>query len=235
VTLWKCPGQERRDVKPEDVVLAPCPACGAEIEFFPQDVMVRCSTCGKLARNPKFNPACASWCAHAEKCLGEMAAVYQRQPEVLREKLIAAVNQRLVGFPAARQRALAAATYAAELARQEGGSPLVVTAAVLLRDIGLIAAEAGEADPETLAREVMALANLPPEAVFEAVAVLRALWGGPATGRLDERLARDALRLADWSREVAGRSRSEAEAMATTFETPAGREIARTKAAKKYD
>ncbi|RPF42798.1 hypothetical protein EDD75_1908 [Thermodesulfitimonas autotrophica] len=232
MTLWKCPGQDRRDFKPEDVILAPCPACGAEIEFFPDDIMVRCSACGKLARNPKFNPACAAWCAYADKCLGAVAAVYRRQPEVLREKLVGAVNRILADFPAARRRALAAATYAAELARREGGAPLVVTAAVLFQNIGLAGPEAAGMGLEADAREVMASVGLPPEAIEAAVAVLGVLAGGPGTGQLEERLARDALRLADWPRETEGKSPLEVEALAASFETAAGREMARAKAGR---
>lgn len=230
--LWKCPGQDRRDFKPEDVILSPCPACGAEIEFFPDDIMVRCSACGKLARNPKFNPACAAWCAYADKCLGPMAAVYRQQPEVLREKLIMAVNRALADFPAVRQRALAAAAYAAELASREGGEPLVVTAAVLLRKIGLASPEAAGMGLKARAQEIMVTVGLPPEAIEAVLAVLGALTSGPDTGKLEERLARDALRLADWLRETEGKSPSEIEALVASFETAAGREMARAKAGR---
>uniref|UniRef100_A0A7C2I1L2 Phosphohydrolase n=1 Tax=Ammonifex degensii TaxID=42838 RepID=A0A7C2I1L2_9THEO len=227
MSLWKCPGQDRRDFGPEDVILAPCPSCGAEVEFFPDDIMVRCR-CGRLVRNPKFNPACAAWCAHADKCLGEVAEVYRRQPEVLREKLLLEVNRRLREFPAERQAALAAASFAAELSKEEGGSPLVVTAAVLLKEIGLAAGATGEALPRAsvaLAREVMAEIGLPSEVIEEVAAIIAALPTG-VSGRLNERLARDALRLAGWSGEIKGKSEEEIEMLAATFYTAAGRERA---------
>lgn len=227
MTLWKCPGQDRRDFRPEDVVLAPCPACGAEVEFFPDDIMVRCK-CGGLARNPKFNPACAAWCAYADKCLGEVAEVYRRQPEVLREKLLLEVNRHLKEFPAERQAALAAASFAAELSKEEGGSPLVVTAAVLLKEIGLAAGETGEALPRAsvaLAREVMAEIGLPSEAIDEVTAIIAALPTG-MSGRLNERLARDALRLAGWGSEIKGKTEEKVNALAATFSTVAGKKRA---------
>ncbi|MGQ9512264.1 hypothetical protein [Thermodesulfitimonas sp.] len=153
----------------------------------------------------------------------------------MREKLIVAVNRRLAGFPAVRQRALAAATYAAELAQREGGAPLVVTAAVLLQNIVLADPEAAGMGLAARAREVMASVGLPPEAIEAAVVVLGALAGGPGTGQLEERLARDALRLADWPRETEGKGPSGVEALAASFETAAGREIARAKAGRRRD
>lgn len=197
------------------------------MEFFPDDIMVRCK-CGSLARNPKFNPACAAWCAYADKCLGEAAEVYRHQPEVLREKLLLEVNRRLKGFPAERQAALAAASFAAELSKEEGGSPLVVTAAVLLREIGLAAGATGEALPRAsvvLAREVMAEIGLPSEVIEEVVMIIAALPTG-MSGELNERLARDALRLAGWDSEIKGKTEEEVKALAATFSTAAGKKRA---------
>lgn len=235
MALWKCPGQDRRDFAPEDVILAPCPSCGAEIEFFPDDIMVRCSACKKLARNPRFNPACAAWCEYADRCLGEVAEAYRRQPEVLREKLLLEASRRLKD-PESRKTALSAASYAAELSRREGGSPLVVTAAVLLREIagacgqtrGVSQAEAAE-----LAKIIMAKTGVPEETTAEIAEIVRALPGSGRARNINARLARDALRLAGWSQEIKGKNPEEISALAETFETAAGRELALSAASKR--
>jgi hypothetical protein len=190
--------------------------------------MVRCK-CGGLARNPKFNPACAAWCAYADKCLGEVAEVYRRQPEVLREKLLLEVNRHLKEFPAERQAALAAASFAAELSKEEGGSPLVVTAVVLLKEIALATQPGGgtvAGDSLAAARKIMAALDLPPEVGDEVVEILEALLADRATGRLNECLARDALRLAGWKEEIKGKTEAEVNALAETFLSAAGRKQA---------
>jgi ribosomal protein S27E len=67
----KCPGQDTRFWKKGDVFDVPCPGCGREVEFFKDDVRRRCR-CGRTIVNPKLDLACAEWCQHAEKCLGEL-------------------------------------------------------------------------------------------------------------------------------------------------------------------
>jgi len=66
----QCPGQDMRFWKPEDIFEAPCPHCGARMEFWKDDVRRRCKGCGEMAPNPRLALGCASWCKYADKCLG---------------------------------------------------------------------------------------------------------------------------------------------------------------------
>jgi hypothetical protein len=63
-----CPGQDQRTWKPEDICFAPCPGCGAEIEFWKDEPLRICRACGQQAKNPRLDPGCAGWCAHGSEC-----------------------------------------------------------------------------------------------------------------------------------------------------------------------
>ena len=56
--------------KPEDIFTAPCPHCGAEIEFWKDEPVRLCSACRKEVRNPKTDLGCAEHCKHGPECLG---------------------------------------------------------------------------------------------------------------------------------------------------------------------
>ena len=65
-----CPGQDTAFWKPGDVFEIPCVKCGCMVEFFKDDARRRCPSCGHNMQNPRLNQGCASWCEHAEECLG---------------------------------------------------------------------------------------------------------------------------------------------------------------------
>ena len=67
----KCPGQSKDRWKPGDIFCAPCPHCGAELEFWKDDLDRTCAKCGKKAKNPRLDLSCAKWCKHARECLGD--------------------------------------------------------------------------------------------------------------------------------------------------------------------
>ena len=66
----RCPGQDTRYWKPEDIFEVACPSCGAEIEFWKDEPIRQCSACSMEVRNPRFDFGCAEWCEFAEECLG---------------------------------------------------------------------------------------------------------------------------------------------------------------------
>lgn len=132
MALWQCPGQDRRYWKPEDIFEEPCPHCGNPIEFWKDDVRVRCPNCKELVTNPRFDPGCAAWCSYADKCLGPMAAEFRRQPQVIRDRLEVEVRKELAGEKAVLDRSLKAAAIARDLAREKGADMVVAVAASLL-------------------------------------------------------------------------------------------------------
>jgi len=68
--MVRCPGQDQRFWKPDDIFELQCPGCGQAIEFFKDEPKLKCRKCGRLVLNPKINLGCAKWCKYAEQCLG---------------------------------------------------------------------------------------------------------------------------------------------------------------------
>ncbi len=58
--------------KPEDIFTVACPHCYAEIEFWKDEPVRKCSRCGKEVRNPKIDQGCAEWCKHGPGCLASV-------------------------------------------------------------------------------------------------------------------------------------------------------------------
>jgi hypothetical protein len=66
----RCPGQDQRSWRPEDIVFVRCPGCGQELELWKDEPMLPCRGCGQEVRNPSLDLGCAEWCAAADRCLG---------------------------------------------------------------------------------------------------------------------------------------------------------------------
>lgn len=168
MSMVRCPGQDTRFWKPEDIFEAPCPHCGQTIEFWKTDVTVRCPHCKKFVPNPKFDPGCAAWCPYATKCLGEIARTYQSQPQVLRDRLEAEVRKALAGRSDDLQRSLRAAAHALALAKEEGAEMVVAVAASLLHRVFAVAGAAA-------AEEIMRRLGMEEATVAEVQAIIGGL------------------------------------------------------------
>lgn len=70
MTTPRCPGQDMRNWKPEDIFDVPCPQCSNEIEFWKDEPVRVCDECSIEVRNPRMDAGCASWCTFAEDCGG---------------------------------------------------------------------------------------------------------------------------------------------------------------------
>ncbi len=183
----KCPGQDTRYWKPEDIFVAECPKCGAEIEFFKDDARRRCAWCGHMFYNPKIELGCAEWCQYAEKCVPDLVRA-KKAAQNFKELLAERVKTHLEGDPAAWEQTEKAMHYAQDLLKAEGGDPKVVLASVLLHRV-----EPAEA------REFLAELETEPE-ITEAV--LELLGGGGAERDLNRQLYQDALALVAESAET---------------------------------
>ncbi|NQT13062.1 MAG: HD domain-containing protein [Planctomycetes bacterium] len=136
----RCPGQDMRYLKPEDVYNVRCPRCKAEVEFFKDEPTHRCPACHGEVRNPKIDLGCAKWCAFAEECLGEAAGA-RDEVVSLCERLTA--EMKAIFGPDARRigHALNVLQYADAILAKEGGDPLTIKAAAILHDVGIPEAE----------------------------------------------------------------------------------------------
>ena len=70
----RCPGQDSRYWTPDAVFEIECPGCGAQVEFFKDDIKRECLNCGRLIQNPKFDAGCAAHCRFADKCMGDISS-----------------------------------------------------------------------------------------------------------------------------------------------------------------
>ncbi len=128
----RCPGQDQRNWKPEDIFLMACPWCAAEIEFWKDEPAHTCRGCGHSVRNPRLDLGCAKWCKSAKECLGALA---QKDSEdgSLRDRLIVEMKTALGDDRRRIERALNTLDRAEEILAIEGGNaPVVKSAAVLL-------------------------------------------------------------------------------------------------------
>ena len=144
----KCPGQDTRYWRPDDIFVAECPKCGAEIEFFKDDARRRCAWCGHMFYNPKIELGCAEWCQHAEKCVPDLMAA-KRAAQNFKERLGEMVQAYLSEDPATWEKTAQGRQYAEELLKAEGGDPKVVLAAVLLHGVEVNTARQFLAELET--------------------------------------------------------------------------------------
>ena len=133
----KCPGQDRRNWKPEDVLEHNCPHCGTVLEFWKTDAKVKCHHCRTKVLNPNFNLGCALWCSYADQCVGDISSVFTERPEALRDRLEMGVRRYFIGESERLQFTVQAAEVASRLLEKEKeAEPPVVLAAVLFHDAG---------------------------------------------------------------------------------------------------
>ncbi len=136
--MVKCPGQDQRFWKPEDIFEVQCTGCGHTIEFFKDEPKLKCRKCGQMVTNPKIDLGCAEWCQYGEQCLGISAT---KRVSYMRDMLIDEMKKVFGDDQKRIEHALAVLDYAEKIQSYEGGDPLIVRAAAILHDIGIHEAE----------------------------------------------------------------------------------------------
>jgi hypothetical protein len=162
-----CPGQDRRFWKPSDIRYEVCPSCGASIEFWKDDVKRSCPSCGNAMINPSFDPGCARWCPYAERCLGDVAVTYRRQPSIVRDRFEAQLRRHWENRREPLNRVLGRVMIAEELLAEGGGNALVVLASTFLAGL----------DGDTQA-EILERVGLPEDVRAQVMKVLETLETG---------------------------------------------------------
>jgi hypothetical protein len=143
----KCPGQDTRYWKPDDIFVAECPKCGAEIEFFKDDTRRRCAWCGHMFYNPKIELGCAEWCQYAEKCVPDLVRAKKAAQNF--KELLSELVKSYLEDETAWERTARGLQYAQDLLKAEGGDPKVVLAAVMLHEVEAARAQEFLAELET--------------------------------------------------------------------------------------
>lgn len=138
----KCPGQDTRYWKPEDIFETACPACGKALEFFKDDSSRKCKSCGTKVLNPNIDFGCATYCKFADQCLKELPPeILAQRKNIFKDKVACEVHRYLGADQKRINHAEKVALYAGQLLAQEKGDLAVVMAAAYLHDIGIKAAE----------------------------------------------------------------------------------------------
>lgn len=136
--MVRCPGQDQRFWKPEDIFEVKCPGCGGPIEFFKDEPKLKCRECARVVVNPKIDLGCAEWCQYAEQCVGVSAA---KEAGFMRDRLIDEMKKLFATDQKRIEHALSVLDFAEQIQAAAGGDPLTVKAAAILHDIGIHEAE----------------------------------------------------------------------------------------------
>ena len=135
--MQRCPGQDQRFWKPGDIFEVKCPICGHSVEFFKDEPLLKCNQCGNFVSNPRIDLSCAKWCKYAAQCIGEK----MDNITSLDDKLIEDMKN-IFGSDTRRiNHALAVLDFAEQIQAQEGGDAMIIKAAAVLHDIGILEAE----------------------------------------------------------------------------------------------
>jgi putative nucleotidyltransferase with HDIG domain len=136
--MVRCPGQDQRFWKPEDIFEVKCPACGGNVEFFKDEPKLKCRKCGQSVDNPKIDLGCAEWCQYAEQCLGVSPG---GELNIIADKLKDEMKEVFAGDEKRIEHTLSVLNYAEKIREAEGGDPMVIKAAAILHDIGIAEAQ----------------------------------------------------------------------------------------------
>ncbi|MCI5147715.1 MAG: HD domain-containing protein [Candidatus Electrothrix sp. AR3] len=179
----QCPGQDSRYWSGEDVFEAKCPICGHSIEFFKDDSQQKCRSCGHTLLNPKIDFGCASYCPHAEQCLGSMPPeLVVAQGDLFRDR-VAAAMQRYFGNDSRRIRHALAVAEQAEIIgkKEEDVDMMVIMASAYLHDIGIreterqfnsSAAKYQQSEGPLVARQILQELKAKPELIEEVCDII---------------------------------------------------------------
>jgi len=231
---FRCPGQDMRYWKPEDVFNVSCPHCETEIEFFKDDPSLRCPSCRSRVRNPKIDLGCAKWCEFAEQCLG--GAGDSDDVKSLCERLVARMKETFGSDRRRIDHALKVLDHAETIQEAEGGDPLTVRAAAVLHDIGIHEAErkhgsaAGrfqEIEGPPIARAILEEFQLDDDTIDHVCRIVGSHHSAKEIDTREFRIVWDADWLVNIPDEHAGASREKlAKLIARVFKTKLGRTLA---------
>ncbi len=231
--MFRCPGQDQRFWKPEDIFEVQCPGCGGAVEFFKDEPKLKCRKCKQMVVNPKIDLGCAEWCQYAEQCLGVNVV---KNLKVMREKLIEEMKNVFGKDQKRIEHALAVLDYAERIQNVEGGDPLIVRAAAILHDIGIQEAErkyvssAGryqEIEGPPIAGEILKRFDISGEAIEHICRIIANHHSAKDIDTTEFRILWDADWLVNIQMEFANASNEKLqEIIDKTFKTDEGRRIA---------
>ncbi|MHC4481312.1 MAG: HD domain-containing protein [Planctomycetota bacterium] len=135
-SMKKCPGQDPAFMKARDVAEVHCPQCGHMVEFWPDELMRRCVSCGNRFPNPENSMKCLEWCRYAAQCMAALRGADDSWLAPLRTELIERMKGAFGEDEHKIEHALAVLSLAEEIGAESESDPLVLVPAAILHDIG---------------------------------------------------------------------------------------------------
>lgn len=230
--MVKCPGQDQRFWKPDDIFEVKCPECQVAVEFWKDEPKRKCPGCKELVRNPKIDLGCAQWCQYAEQCLGDAVG----ETESILARIIVEMKN-IFGDDTKRIRhCLEVLKHVQEIQIVEGGDQLVVKSAAVLHDIGIHEAEkkygsaAGnyqEIEGPPIAEKILTKLHVDPDVIEHVCKIIANHHSGRDIDTLEFRILWDADWLVNIPDEYGDADREKLRGVITkVFKTGKGRELA---------
>ena len=230
--MVRCPGQDQRFWKPQDIFEVDCPKCGRPVEFFKDEPQLKCRRCGHTVMNPKIDLGCAEWCQYAEQCLG----VRFSRLTLVRQKLIDEMKEVLGTDEKRIEHVLAILSYAERIQAVEGGDPLVVKAVAILHDIGISGAERKdhsstakdrENERPSIAENILKRNDIPHDIIEQICRIIVKYHSHKDIDTIEFWILRDAIRLVHVPKDCLGADEEKlTEFIDHMFRTHEGRRIA---------
>lgn len=222
----KCPGQDTQFWDQNAIYEAPCPECGAMVEFFKDDTTRKCR-CGHRFVNPKMDFGCAAYCSFAEQCLGDLPpGLVAQKEDLLKDRVAVAVKRYLKDDFKRIGRAARRARHAEHICQAEQANPAPVLMAAYLWELDAPAATGVELP---VARAILSDLRAP-DPLVEKVCDLIAGRRNSGGDDLGHRAAADAASITDMEDRLKG-AREAPQAIAQQIEdslhTPGGKTYAR--------
>lgn len=205
--MARCPGQDQRFWKPEDIFEVECPTCRESVEFWKDEPQVKCPHCKQTIPNPKLDLGCAKWCQYAEECLGQLTG---QDGQSLGNKLIESLREIAESDQEIIRLSLEILSYAEKIQAEEGGDPLVIKASAILSQIykQKIRTEpktSGENkcdDRSLLVRDILGKHGIESDSIDHICRILAANQHGPSIDTIEFKIVSDACRLANLRQQV---------------------------------
>ena len=194
--MARCPGQDQRFWKPEDIFEVECPGCRKAVEFWKDEPQVKCPHCKQVIANPKLDLGCAKWCQYADECLGQLTV---KDGQTLENKLIECLREIAGSDQETIRRSLEILIYAEKIQLEEGGNPLVIKASAILSQV---LNEYGDDRESTTVgqdlpvREILGKHGIDTELIEHVCRILTASPCGPDVNSLEFDIVSDSCSLA---------------------------------------
>ena len=219
----RCPGQDQRFWKPDDIFEINCPNCHTPTEFWKDEPQVKCPNCHTQITNPKLDLGCAKWCKYAKQCLGTLGS---QDSSILCAALIEEMETIFADDKKQIDRSLEILKYAEQIQVDEGGEPLVVKAAAILHAIDTTE-KSKQTTPITIVKEILVKHQIKTEMTEHICQIIGIHHSTDNIDTIESRIISDALRLASFSQQFPDAAGDKAKNLINSiFKTTKGRQIA---------